>query len=385
MKKYEIYIDINGRLSISEFKRQNSQFETLILKGRDTFEKIKILASKSLVDFYLNKKKNHAILEYKNYVVNISDFDEVINKRGIGPFVNNIKRFKETESLKQIKPKKVQRKNKYIKTRIIATGLTLAIIGSCAANLLKQEPKFSEEIPSTTYSISNEIDNNDVEIITTKIEENKQQTADLIAVKYEDRSETSKAKKTEAYYGDMINKYAKMYGIDSKLALAVATQERGIHSSITDKGGATGLMQIQNSAWIGEKLTAYNFETKKTETFIVTLDKIKDVEYNIKYGCMILQTVFNYMDYNPIAALQCYNMGYGNMMKILNAYSKDSNKTVKEILENHKDTKWLNYRNLIKVGDQEYVEHVLSWIGNEVEFKNLNQDGSIITTSVIKK
>lgn len=35
-----------------------------------------------------------------------------------------------------------------------------------------------------------------------------------------------------------------MYGVDPALVLAVATQERGIHSSVTDTGGATGLMQI---------------------------------------------------------------------------------------------------------------------------------------------
>jgi serine/threonine protein kinase len=69
-------------------------------------------------------------------------------------------------------------------------------------------------------------------------------------------------------------------------------------------------------------------------------------------GCMIFQNCMGYMKYNTIAAIQCYNMGYGNMMKILSAYATDNNKTIDEVLLDTTDLGWLQYRHLIKQGDQ---------------------------------
>ena len=107
-----------------------------------------------------------------------------------------------------------------------------------------------------------------------------------------------------------------------------------------------------------EKLSAYNFETNTRENIIVNEKSLSNVDYSVKVGCMILQTVFKYMNYNTLAAVQCYNMGYGNMHKIFNAYSCDSGKSVDEILNDVTDTNWMNYRYIIKKGDQEYIENV---------------------------
>ena len=42
-------------------------------------------------------------------------------------------------------------------------------------------------------------------------------------------------------YYDLIEMYAKMYGIDPKVAFALACHERGYHSNEIDKGGGLGL------------------------------------------------------------------------------------------------------------------------------------------------
>jgi hypothetical protein len=149
-----------------------------------------------------------------------------------------------------------------------------------------------------------------------------------------------------------------------------------------DPGGATGLMQIQNSVWVGNDVSAYNFETGKVETLRVTEDRIQDVSYNIRIGCMILQNTMEYMKYNTLAGIQCYNMGYGNMMKILNACSKDTGRSVDEILKDVNNTNWMNYRKIITVGEKEYVERVLSWMGEDVNIKILKRDGSPVSINV---
>ena len=121
------------------------------------------------------------------------------------------------------------------------------------------------------------------------------------------------------------------------------------------------------------------------EKVYVTNNKIKDVSNNIKFGCMYLQNCLEYMDYNVMAAVQCYNMGYGNIMKVLNAYSKVTNKSVKDILKDHNDTGWLEYRKLINVGDQKYIEHVFSWIGSDFNIENKKTDNTTIKLNIVNQ
>ena len=164
------------------------------------------------------------------------------------------------------------------------------------------------------------------------------------------------------------------------MVTAVATQERGVHSSVMDKGGATGLMQIQNSVWVGHEVSAYNFDTGKKERFEVTNEMLGNVETNIKIGCMILQNAMEYMNYNVLAGIQCYNMGYGNMNKILTECAMKNGTTKQAILNDPNNISWMDYRDIISVGDQKYAEHVLSWIGPNVNIKvsTNNKDTSVL-------
>ena len=386
MKRYELYVDNDNRLVVSEFKTTESLYESKILKGKETFELIKNLTSSKIIEVY--EEQNYITIQYKNHIINIDDCDAVFSKNGTGPILRSLQKYDEQNKLRKVKKKKVKRKNKYAQRRIIAAGLTLVMLGACAANALKKENKqqvnTSSSSSETYRSDEGEFtDLNQPVQIETPVEEE----ISSVYLDYEDRSDKEKAYITRAYYEGMITKYAKMYGVDPNLAIAVATQESktGIHTSITDPGGATGLMQIQNDVWIGNNVTAYNLETKQNEVVNVTLDKIQDVEHNIKIGCMILQNSLEYMNYNTLAALQCYNMGYGNMNKILTKCSEETNKSISEILSNVKDTRWMYYRKIISVGDQQYVEKVLSWIGPEIEIINEKTDGSLISLNIANK
>lgn len=170
-------------------------------------------------------------------------------------------------------------------------------------------------------------------------------------------------------YGDIIEKYSKMYGLDSDLICAIATQERGVHSNTVDEGGAIGLMQVQVAVWNGSKVRTFNYETGEYETIKVTLDDLKDVDFNIKTGCAIFQNYLKQMQGNIVAATQTYNMGPGTMKKILSNYSSSSGKTIDEILNDIDDLSWMDYRNSSYAGDPDYIEHVFRYYAND----NLNE------------
>lgn len=392
MKKFELYLDNDERLVLSEFKTVDSEYESRIFRGRATYELIRRLASSKLVDFSKVRHGNDLILEYKNYAINISDYADVFRKKGISPLLKNIKDFEERPIIRENKNKKVKRKNKYVGRKIVATGLTLLIIGCCAQGLLNKanKPDQQSTLDNNFETIINVDEKNNPKIIDIeKIEEISEKIniePDIISItlEYPDWSKAPKANIVKAYYGDMISKYAKMYGIDPKLAIAVATQEtdNGIHRSTIDPGGATGIMQIQNDVWLGNYVTAYNFETKKVESLKVTDSNIGELESNIKMGCMILQNAMEYMNHNILAGIQCYNMGSGNLDDILDAYSKYTGKSRKVILSDVTDTGWMEFRKIKNVGEQRYVEKVFSWMGEDNTIKNVKRDGTLVSINV---
>lgn len=179
----------------------------------------------------------------------------------------------------------------------------------------------------------------------------------------EDETESEKANKTKELYYDIIEKYANMYGVSPSVILAIATQERGVHSDTIDQGGAIGLMQVQASVWDGKDLEVYNYDTNSEEKIHITLDNLRDVSFNIKVGCAIFQNYLKQMKNNYPLAIQSYNMGPSSVNKILNAYCLSCGKTYDEVI-NSDDLGWLSFRNSSYPGDSFYLEHVLRYDNN---------------------
>lgn len=383
MKRFEVYINSQGRLTIDVFKRYDDEYISSRFKGNSVYQIIRDLASNSIVEVVENRIRDNISLEYKNYVVVLNEPELLLKRKGLTPFIKGIEKCNEENSERIVKNKKVTRKNKFSGKKILATSLVVIILGTVAHNIPKTETLNNFEFSSLTQMEEQEKNDN----VLNFFEENplEEEAKISVFVDYGDRSSTEKAYITRAYYGNLIEKYAKQYGLDPNLVLGIATQERGIHSEIKDPGGATGLMQLQNSVWENSFITAYNYETQKTEKFYVTNDKIKDINNNIKFGCMYLQNCMEYMDYNVMAAVQCYNMGFGNVMKILNTYAKDTNKSVKDVLKDQNDTGWLEYRNIIDVGDTEYIEHVFSWIGSDFNIENRKNNDSSIQLNIVNQ
>lgn len=191
------------------------------------------------------------------------------------------------------------------------------------------------------------------------------------------RSNDAKAIKAKELYYSKIQKYAKKYGLDPDIICAIATQERGIHSSVRDGGGAIGLMQIQVSVWHDKTIEVFDYEENKTKMIYITEEKLEDVDFNIEVGCAVFQDCLNHMKGNVIAALQSYNTGPYAVDDIIRKYCNVSGKTKKQILQEN-DLNWLDYRTSDYNGDPDYVEHVLSYFNGDISNLQLKNSGTSI-------
>ena len=178
-------------------------------------------------------------------------------------------------------------------------------------------------------------------------------------------------------YMEVFKKYEKIYGIDANLLCAIGAQESsGVHRQYSVNGYATGLMGIEN-VWAGGTIRVFNFNTNDYETIKVDYSKITDLDYNVKIGAAIFQNYFYSTLKNNTSidksdqlafSIQKYNMGPGNMAKILNLGDN-----------------WIDNREMISAGDQKYFEHVLSRLDNDTIIDIRLDDGSYHSTKLVNK
>ena len=235
-------------------------------------------------------------------------------------------------------------------------------------NDLEEEP-VNDDIPE---------ENNDVsatESINTRLMEeetiklmNRIHTQSLEEVNYQEYlpsfgtcSYDSKYLSVIENYGNIVRKMAEISGIDEDIITCVLAQERGIHSSVLDEGGAIGISQIQVNQHLGSTLTLYNVMTDEEETFVVTMELLQSAEGNIKVGVSLLQRALIVFKGNILLALQAYNYGEGAVLTVV----KRTGYTLDEINENFRDISWVeevyDYSNRKGgYGDKVYIDNVLS-------------------------
>ncbi len=203
-----------------------------------------------------------------------------------------------------------------------------------------------------TYDESN--DSNEIENIEQTIDEDTTYFLD-----YEDRSNND----YQIYekYGLYIDKYSKMYGLDPNLVMAIITQENKNNLKNYSNIGGHGLMQVE-SIWNNCEVTAYNFDTNNFEKQIININEINNNdEYGIKIGCMIFNNYYNYICNNfsnklnkkecLIATIFGYNKGIGIVSKCIQN-SSNFNECIDLIKSSNG-------------GDNEYIEHVLSYLKDD--------------------
>lgn len=199
-------------------------------------------------------------------------------------------------------------------------------------------------------------------------------------IETEDLTSSEKYQNAKEKYYSLIEKYATEYGLDPMVMLALATQERGVHSEIVDDGGGLGLFQVQIEGgwnWDNEQISAFNFQTNEEETVTITKDNARMLEYNIKYGCMLFQNALREQNYNIPRAIQCYNYGSAYMDQVISACCSDTGYSRSDISD-PTNLIWTNYRNVIKNGDNRYLENVLRYLPNETQIQFKKPSGETI-------
>lgn len=282
--------------------------------------------------------------------------------------------------IKNKKQRKVKRKNKFKRTVIaltLATTATLiAVANQKEANTL-ESPAFEDTYnpPIVDTNGVNELTkiNMDLEYDSPQEKNNINEDSELLELDIEENTQNEKYLYCKNNYGDLITKYANMYGIDPKVAIAVFTHERGYHSDTMDPGGAIGLCQVQLDVWNDKDIKAFNFETNSWETYHIKEENIKNLEQNIKAGVMILQESLRQVSYMILQGVQNYNYGLGN----LNVAFRQSGLNANELNEQN-NKEWMQYRDLIKGGDPLYIEHVFQYIPSDSDLHFKTPDGKDI-------
>lgn len=282
--------------------------------------------------------------------------------------------------IKNEKKRKVKRKNKFkravIALTLATTATLIAVANQKEANTL-ESPAFEDTYnpPIVDTNGVNEITkiNMDLEYDSPKEKDNINEDSELLELDIEENTQNEKYLYCKNNYGDLITKYANMYGIDPKVAIAVFTHERGYHSDTMDPGGAIGLCQVQLDVWNDKDIKAFNFETNSWETYHIKEENIKNLEQNIKAGVMILQESLRQVSYMILQGVQNYNYGLGN----LNVAFRQSGLNANELNEQN-NKEWMQYRDLIKGGDPLYIEHVFQYIPSDSDLHFKTPDGKDI-------
>ncbi len=441
MRNANAFNDENGDLTLVVFASSPSSQDE-IYKGEEAYYRLSDIFSKE-VDFSYNVNKSSVLVKTKDCVIQLDNVNYADKDDYLTSLIDAINyQQKEKARKEQKQEEKVVRDNKYNGKKMLLTGIVAFFVatGSVGLNSLASKskgkseyttarvgdtivleardkdmtvPPFSTEEPTKepstletlppTSTPTPTMEPTSTPTVTPTLEPTIEPTVQPstqaptfndnsysdnsydVVIPREDLTETKKALTAMELYHDVIRENALKYGLSEELVMAVAIQERGIHSNVMDHGGSTGLMQIHKQ-WIGKSVTAHNFVTGQEETVTITEDNITDLYTNVRIGCMGLQRSMHEMNYNILLGVQTNNFGADNMEKVLKYYANETGKTLEEIYSDQSDIGWLPYCNIIKEeGDKEYLNHVFAYIPNGSNIYILKPDGTKISLNVIEE
>ena len=223
--------------------------------------------------------------------------------------------------------------------------------------------------------------NNDDEIKVNNNEINQMLQINEFNFSHKDRTNEENVRNAKRYE-DLFIKYGTMYGVDPNLLIAMACQENeGKHYEALNIGSATGIMQIERKPNLNTTVKAYNFETGEIDKVKITQDAIEDLETNIQIGTIIIRNKLEEFNYNVPLALQAYNFGSGNISKVINSCSESTGLSKSDIKND--PSVWLNYRNVVHVGDPHYIENVFSYVKSGTVLTIKDRDGNDLPIRII--
>lgn len=243
------------------------------------------------------------------------------------------------------------------------------------------------------YGVSS-IDIPQDDLTTSLLNELNEADTNIVNLSFNDEFDEVKYNNVISNYYEATYERSSRWGVSTNLALSMMSQESG--------GYEENLMQIQWESWAEQPITIFNFEKNEYEKIVLTenpenfknqgitqfisKEDLKNPKTNISIGCIILRYSFDQMNHNITAAIQAYNFGVNNMNKVLDAAALDLGTTRDELLNNQNDTTFLNYRDVITVGDPHYVENTLRFLqdpNETISIKYIDDFGEPQETSVI--
>ena len=136
--------------------------------------------------------------------------------------------------------------------------------------------------------------------------------------------ETLQRKLYPRYYADMVEKYAKLYNVDTFLVAAMILEESRYNAAAVSWAGAIGLMQIMPAT--GRELA----QQLKIRRFRTSMLKQPDV--NIQMGTKYIGDLNSWFDDDPMLVIGAYNGGPGRMRRWVKSKNiKDIDEFVEKI------------------------------------------------------
>lgn len=291
--------------------------------------------------------------------------------------------------------KKGKRKKKkhYFRSLIIGA----AILSSLGVGINRINKNNIDNVIETNYEEDNSIKKEDI-IIEERTEEPKQEEKryqygeptlndvgstmvfnqvdnydDVYKFNYEDRSDSYESNLVDTNYKNDIELTSSINGIDPILSSSIAKQENPTDIKNYDIYAGHGIFQIEG-IWNGEDIRSYNQETKEYETES-NIDVYKCVD-DPEYCSMIFGKIFS-NQYNLI--YDNYKDKYSDS-EILGisifSYNKGITITLEAINNTNTYQEFLDYmKNNSYGGDNEYIEHVLSYVPDETVIVMKTTDG----------
>ena len=390
-KKIEIY-ENEGKVWLKQYTSLLSELEELELCEKEVYKYLGELSRYKIQNITNNDEVKVCYDGFEIYLNR-----SVLSNVYLYPLLLQINRFNNKKNAQKVKGKKVKREKRHVGKRVIALGLAALTIYGIAKNLKNNKKAIADEtIPTPTYGpvvvdegLSEKETNQEIMFVydepTQVIEsESDNRTVEIDFTDFV--ADREKADYVDEHYADLITKLSKRYGVDPEIMIAIAKQESGVHDPYREEC-AVGLMQIERSVWTNETCTVHNCEDDIDETFVFTEDFLASLEGNIIAAIIVYKEACEQMKNNCLLSLQNYNMGYGNMMKVLRAYSESCGRSVDDIIDDVTDTGWMDFRYVTgNQGDKYYVERICAYLadklGHNIYISSVNNKILVIPANV---
>ena len=383
MNRYKFYYDKYGEFNClysNDYADRNYKNDDAIRKlqriDRQSFRSVKIKER-------THNKRKYPYIEMNNgnTIVTIRNLNKFSDDDLFVYMPNNIRKIE-----KAIK-KYSNKNNKSGAINLLVAGLIVSMLGSGIVLSLNKDK--SNDIAIASSIVTETEKGNDEEELSEVYEMIIDEDSNQINYDFDRETDSSDFKYVDETYGDLTNEIGKKYGVSPSLIKAMITQESA--------GVNPNLMQIQFDSWIDMLLVTHDFVNDKDVKLVLTdnpdeydsdvvtisRDELLNPKTNISVGTVLLRETASYYDYNIPMSIQAYNFGIGNMDKVINQLAYVTNDTYDGVVSNRNEIDFMNYTNIINVGDFEYLFHVMRYVdSSEINISYLDENNNICSNEV---